>query len=262
MKTIHRFNKSVWLRSLALYALLSAPGSIIVGLSFTVFVGSKVPHDVALATYSGQIQLCAIFAALAPFSFAFFRNTNPSQRQMRAAATLALLEIVFSLLGIAYSFANMISERLDFPSVAVPFFPPAVAAAFLLFFLLTAMGRTRRILEWVGAGAGPTNNQNQGTPFTSRESQSSYKYQVWVAGVTGAIVAAMFDFFVIRRTVNGLEGLVIRVALFLFFSFVFVTVSYKPLLWIAQGLDSYSIWNLLTLRWIRKSIRRGKDDAE
>lgn len=143
--------------------VLSSPELVVGGLAFTIWRGTVVPRDVAIAVYTGQVQLCAIFAALAPIAFIFYQYIRPSLPQIRRATHFVVLELYFSLLGIIYSFANLIALRFDLTSVVMPFLPVGFAATFLMFYLLGAMGVTRRPIEWVKKGRrGIQGAQNQG----------------------------------------------------------------------------------------------------
>jgi hypothetical protein len=142
------------LRSTVVTVLFFWPVIVVIGVAIA-FQDIEVARDVALTTYSSQIQLFAIFAALAPVVFAFIRPSmairafpKPNKAVTRYAVTFMILQLLSSFVGITMSFASMISERFDGLNVILPFAVAAFAATMLVASILRMVGALEPIMRW------------------------------------------------------------------------------------------------------------------
>ena len=85
---------------------------VLVAGSFLVIArnynGMPIDREVALAIYSSQIQLFAIFGAIAPIFYVFYQSGKRTTRGFRWATFYACIEISLSVLGVGITSWEMI----------------------------------------------------------------------------------------------------------------------------------------------------------
>jgi hypothetical protein len=119
-----------------------------------LFVGGYVSKADALTIYGVQIQVFAVFLALAPIFFALFSSQKRTAQELRNASLLAVVEICGALLGIVATVVLMIRASVTggFFGVSLvlePFPFVALVAMAPIIYILAAGGVLNPVLGWI-----------------------------------------------------------------------------------------------------------------
>ncbi len=77
----------------------------------------EVRRDVAIAAYSGQIQVFAVLTVVGPLLLILAEYLQPKKVSRRFAAVMAALAILFSLEGMIITIKSLVMERFDYLSI-------------------------------------------------------------------------------------------------------------------------------------------------
>lgn len=109
-----------------------------------------IPREPALAAYSAQIQVLAVFASLPPFLFVIREKLKPAAKKpaIKQMALFASTLIFGSTLGIAANLLGIVSQSYSIFAVAFPFSFVILDASGLLWYILGIAGTLDRLLSW------------------------------------------------------------------------------------------------------------------
>ena len=138
----------------SLFLLSTLPIVIVTSFLPAIYYRLILQPTTAIAVYSAQIQVSAVFIAILPIFYVFYQTR--SEIDLKQITMLAVLEVVTSLVGMAFSIAFLIAGRFEIYFVLLPFGFIGFTTFGLVWFLMIAGG----LLNFLGE-VEPSENATQ-----------------------------------------------------------------------------------------------------